>query len=281
MMAHLTAYQKTLIRWSRQKYAAIAIPEEETWHYFPRRDQIEQTRIDRDIAQLVMHFILCVIALLIAFVREKIYPVGSDALHLLKLSVFVVSYACAVASWLIIVTAYKNRRELSRAEGDDDRPSTPRFMAALKGSIIALAIGGTVAIGWFLLAPHVYPPASVQPLINPKIYENNDSTALIIINENNFEWTDVVLTLNKQETESDSSSLYRYRLSSLPAGGSHTAPLQEFTQRNGTRFDRTKLKAVQLDIASNTPNGKGEVREHAPWRKQPTQVPPKRSNRAQ
>jgi hypothetical protein len=154
MIAHLISYQKTLIHWARnhiyytnkdiasltvQEYQALLLQQRRidppSWHEF-RKESVEQTRDNRDHAQIAMHTVLCAGALTIAIVKEIathmsagqiVGPTGvTDPpipfwLSILQWIILAASFFCASVSIYYIFRTNRERKKLSRRERHDFR----------------------------------------------------------------------------------------------------------------------------------------------------------------
>ena len=80
-------------------------------------------------------------------------------------------------------------------------------------------------------------------------YSGND---IAITNLNNFDWTDVKLDLNSGLIFSG----YIYKPNFIGAGTTRTISFSKFSKKDGTRFNVSTTKPMNLDISCNTEYGR-------------------------
>ena len=95
------------------------------------------------------------------------------------------------------------------------------------------------------------PPTSSIIDLNTSV--NFTGEQFIIINEDNFDWTDVKLEVNSELLKDG----YVLKTKKMVAGETYTVGALQFAKGDGTRLNPFIIKVLNFSIWCDTPNGQG------------------------
>ena len=129
----------------------------------------------------------------------------------------------------------KVKKEVKEAKTKENNKITPLgcFMLIVIIIIIALAIGGL---------------KSCNKTVDLIASVDFTGTKFVIININDFDWTNVKLRVNGK---------YVFKTQRIKTYESCTVGAMQFAKRDGTRFDPSTMKPQKFNISCDTPEGRG------------------------
>ena len=117
-----------------------------------------------------------------------------------------------------------------------------------------------IAIVWFIgiFSPSKRseappPPVQKKEEVELKATVRFTGTQFIIVNKNNFAWTNVKLDINPGTFKSG----YVYKVSKISSNKEYTVGAMQFAKGDGTRFNPFTMKPKEIFIACDTPKGRG------------------------
>lgn len=79
----------------------------------------------------------------------------------------------------------------------------------------------------------------------------------ILTNEDDFDWTNVRIELNKTDLSKKESSGYIYKVAKIKSGSTCFLSLMSFTRSDGRRFNPYTTELINIYIQCDTPDGQG------------------------
>jgi hypothetical protein len=118
---------------------------------------------------------------------------------------------------------------------------------------LGVVVGIPLRIGLFLGgAYHCFQLSEpISPSIPLLLGVGENGSSMTIVNHNDFDWTDIWLTVNGRWAEGG----YGMALPKIPAGRSQTVDLDELAARDGRRFNPRTHKAIHLRLRAKTDRG--------------------------
>lgn len=95
------------------------------------------------------------------------------------------------------------------------------------------------------------PPSPTDVFLNAIGIRTGDQ--FILTNEDDFDWTNIRIELNKKESESG----YIYKVSKIKSGSTCFLSLMSFTRSDGRRFNPYTTELINIYIQCDTPEGRG------------------------
>ncbi|WP_131282733.1 hypothetical protein [Blastopirellula marina] len=132
------------------------------------------------------------------------------------------------------------------------RPDSPRL--SRRGLIITLASLASLPILVVGLLYVTLPATSSAPLaVDVKIIRNVDPPQVVIVNQDDSDWSNLNVTLN--------GAFYHYYKHSLPQGKELSLPVTAFVRRSGLPFDPANLEIDEVNVAARRVSGYRATRD--------------------
>ncbi|MFI4876298.1 MAG: hypothetical protein ACIALR_13195 [Blastopirellula sp. JB062] len=139
-------------------------------------------------------------------------------------------------------------------EVERSRPDLPQLSRrGLIFTLAALAAFPLLVVGLLYVT---LPTTSSEPLpVDVTINRNLEPPHLVIVNQDDSDWSHLSMTLN--------GAFYHYYKHSLPQGQELSLPVTAFARRSGLPFDPAVLQIDEVNVAARRVSGRRATRDFA------------------